>query len=264
MKKTMSFVLLFFTTLFLTGCNLFQDLEKTVTLLDKSVYSDLTIKGTASIEVPETLIANEVEARVIEQAKNINYHISQKNTPTVNYVDAEISMGGTNYNFKAYTDEKESLMYNGTGWYFFEEKPNIQLDAFVLTDIIKEATLLEKDNFATDKQNITFNGETVKTKIYQANLSESTLKRLGELNKLDFSEVKLTIFAEKNKPRVIQYETKFSKKSDFGDSIKVSAEGQILISSIDEGTVNPPEPTVNKTYRTIEDFLIELLLKDSL
>lgn len=261
MKKLLLFIL---TVLLLSGCSIFDNVEKSISLLDKSVYSDMTIKGTASIEVPETLIASDMEKQVIEQAKDINYHIKQKNTSSVNYIDADIVMGGNQYNFKSYTDDKESLMYNGTGWFFFEKKPNLNINAFILTDIIKDAVLLEKDNFKTNKQKITFNEKKVDTKIYQVSLNENSLKQLEQKNGLKFSNLDLTIFSEKNKPRVIQYAAEFSKPSEFGDSIKVKTEGQILITSIDEGDIETPKPEISKSYRTIEDFLIELLLKDSL
>lgn len=261
MKKI---ALLALTVLLLSGCSLFENVEKSISLLDNSIKSDMTIKGTASIEVPDTLIASDMEKQVIEQAKDIKYHISQKNTSSVNYIDADIVMGGNQYNFKSYTDDKESLMYNGTGWYFFEEKPNLNIDAFVLTNIIKDAVFLEKGNFKTGKQKITLNEEKLNTKIFQTSLGENSLEALGNKNGLNFSKVDLTVFSESNKPRVIQYSADFSKPSEFGDSIKVKTEGQILISSINEGDIETPKPEISKSYRTLEDFLIELLLKDSL
>lgn len=263
MKKII--VLSFLSLVVLSGCTLSDNkFIKMVEELGTYEYLDATLKGNLLIDIPETLVANQVEQELLKKAESISYHINQKSTPKVTYVEGDISLSGSEFEFKSYNDEKESLMYNGTGWYHFNEKPlPVDIDVKTLQKFLHKS-LSDPNGYKIEKSKptINFNGKEFKTTSYEIIFNDKALERIGKELLVDFNSLQIRFFTYKNKPIVIQYQTDLVKKTSYEENIEISLDGQLLFNSINQPNTVAPKPSINKVYQTKEDFLIELLLKN--
>lgn len=239
-----------------------NELEKSLEKINTSPNLDITLKGSAALDIPVELVANSYEAELIKNAKDITYHLQQKSTPKVTYLDADISLGNSNFLFKSYADDREALMFNGSGWYHSEDNKNIsELNIQKAARKVLESISGGKQNsIKKSKATINYNGEALKTNLYTINLGDDSLKEIGNSFKLEIEKMDLMVFIEGETPKVIQYSIVLKKGTEFGQPISGNLEGQLLFDSIGKNIVEPPTPDVSKSYRTFEDFMIELLL----
>lgn len=249
--------------IFLSGCSFGNNqLEETIEDLNDYSYIDATVKGKAILDIPETLVVSEGEAKLLKKARNINYHIQEKSTPKVTYIDADVSFAESNLKFQSYTDEKESLMSNGKGWYHFSENP-LPVDLKINTIHKLISKVMENPNsYKVEKSRpkITFNGNEFKTTSYELAFDKDYLKAISVELGAEMQELQLRFFISKENLLVIQYKTQLKKNTANNDFIAMEFSGEILFNSINSNETAAPKPHGLKVYTTPADFFIEMLL----
>lgn len=250
---------------FLSGCSFNgNQLDEAIEELVDYSYIDATVKGRAILDIPETLVVSEGEADLLNKARSITYHIEEKSTPKVTYIDADISLSESDFKFQSYTDEKESLMSNGKGWYHFTDNPlPFDLKLNTIHKFISEA-MADPEAYEIEKSRpkITFNDKEFNTTSYELVFDKNYLKGLSAEVGVEIRTLKLRFFINKENLLVIQYESELKKNTANEDFIAAGLSGEILFNSINSIETKAPKPHVLKVYTTPADFFIELLLGD--
>lgn len=263
MRKIISLTLA--SCILLSGCNTTgNSINKITEELANYSYMDATIKGKAVLDVPETLVVSQGEADLLNKAKYVTYHIEEKSTPDVTFIDADISFTNSDLTFQSYSDEKESLMSNGKGWYHFEENPlPLDLKLKSLHKFIRDA-MKNSNTYKVSKSRpkIIFNDKEYKTTSYELVFNQEYLKVLSMDLGVKVQTLKLRFFIHRGKLLVTQYDTEFKKNTANGDFIAMGLSGEILFNSINSSETAAPKPTVLKVYTTPADFFIETLLEE--
>ena len=264
MKKiTLSILLL---SLLLVGCQSKEKaLQESMSPLKDIEYFDTTIKGEASIYIPDELLASPFEKEIANKAQAITYHIDHKTTDKLSEVKGDIVLGDSPFSFNTISNNDETLAFNGKGWFLFEDNPikqNYSIDALhnFLNSITSNPELYSLEQ---SKQEIEFNEQKYTTDMIVLSFNKEGLstisKQLGEDKNIE--NMKLIVFLYNDKPLVIQYNTKINITTAYNKDITAQLKGNILYNEINNPNTAVKKPEIGKRYDKKEDFLLDLLLK---